>query len=145
MKITSLALGLAMLCVAGPALAANVDVQLLNTGENGEMVFQPDLIRIAPGDTVTFVPVDKGHNAESIPTMMPAGAEGFKGKISQPITQTFTVPGVYGIKCTPHFAMGMVALVVVGDDLSNLDAVEAVKVPKTPADRFHEIFEELQK
>lgn len=145
MKFTSLALGLAMLCVAGPALAANVDVQLLNSGDKGQMVFQPDLIRIAPGDTVTFVPVDKGHNAESIPTMMPAGAEAFKGKISQPVTATFTVPGVYAVKCTPHFAMGMVALIVVGDDTSNLDAVKAATVPKKPADRFHEIFEELAK
>lgn len=145
MKFTSLALGLAMLCVAGPALAANVEVHMLNTGDKGQMVFQPDLVRIAPGDTVTFVPVDKGHNAESIPTMMPAGAEAFKGKISQPVTATFTVPGVYGIKCTPHFALGMVAVVVVGDDLSNLDAVKAATVPKKPADRFHEIFEELQK
>ena len=31
------------------------------------------------------------------------------------LTVTFTVPGVYGVKCKPHYGMGMVALVVVGE------------------------------
>jgi len=30
------------------------------------MVFEPALLKNAPGDTVTFVPTDKSHNAESI-------------------------------------------------------------------------------
>jgi pseudoazurin len=63
-----------------------------------------------PGDTVTSVPADKGHNAE---TVVPDGAETFKGKINEEIKQTFSVPGVYVIKCTPHWSMGMAAVVVV--------------------------------
>ena len=86
-----------------------------NTGEGGAMVFEPMLTKIAAGDTVKFIPTDKGHNAESIKDILPEGAEPFKGKINEEIAVTFTVPGVYGIKCTPHFAMGMVALVVVDD------------------------------
>jgi plastocyanin len=54
MKLTSLALGLALVCAAAPALAANVDVQLLNKGDKGAFVFQPDLVKIGVGDTVTF-------------------------------------------------------------------------------------------
>ncbi len=145
MKLLSLALGVALLCAAAPAFAANVDVQMLNSGDKGPMVFQPDVVHIAVGDTVTFLPTDKGHDVEGIAAMMPAGAQPFKGQMSKPFTQTFTVPGVYGVKCTPHFAMGMVGVVVVGDDLSNLDAVKAAVIPKKPQDRFTAIFAELQK
>jgi len=145
MKIASLALGLALIWAAAPVFAANVDVQLLNKGDKGAMVFQPDLVKVAVGDTVTFQPTDKGHNVEGITEMMPAGAAPFKGQFSQPLTVTFTVPGVYAVKCDPHYPLGMVAVVVVGDDLSNLDAVKAVKNPGKAQQRFEEIFEELQK
>ena len=40
---------------------------------------------------------------------MPEGAKAFKGKINQEIAVTFDAPGTYGIKCAPHFGMGMVA------------------------------------
>ena len=53
---------------------------MLNKGEKGVMVFQPDLVMAAPGDTVTFVPTDKSHNAEAIKDMLPEGATLFKGK-----------------------------------------------------------------
>jgi len=94
--------------VATSAFAADFEVQMKNKGEQGAMVFEPSVTKVAVGDTVTFVPTDKGHNAESIPGMLPDGAELFKGQIGQPVEVTFTVPGVYGVKCLPHFSMGMV-------------------------------------
>lgn len=114
-----------------PAFAANFDVEMLNKAPNGDtMAFSPVLTRVAVGDTVTFKPTDKGHDAMAIADLIPTGAEPFKGKMGEEITVTFTVPGVYVIKCSPHFAMGMIAVVVVGDDLGNLDAVKAAKLPK---------------
>eukprot|EP01036_Dinobryon_divergens_P050989 gene50989-68251_t len=65
---------------AAPAMAANFDVQLLNKGAAGAMVFEPSLVKVAVGDTVTFKPTDKGHNVESIKGMIPDGAEEIKGK-----------------------------------------------------------------
>jgi pseudoazurin len=130
---------------ATPALAAEVEVHMLNKGADGAtMVFEPALIRVAAGDTVKFVTVDKGHNAETINGMIPEGAEPFKGKINEEIDVTFTVPGVYGIKCLPHHAMGMVALVVVGDDLSNLEAVKGARNPPKAKERFEAMFAELE-
>ena len=127
-----------------PAFAANFEVHMLNKGEAGTMVFEPALTRIAPGDTVTFIPTDKGHNAETIAGMLPAGAETFKGKIGQEVVVTFTVPGAYGVKCLPHFPMGMVALVVVGEGPpANLEALKAVTMPKKPTERFAAIYGEL--
>jgi pseudoazurin len=138
-----LATTVAVTLVAQPALAANFEVQMLNKGAAGAMVFEPALVKVAPGDTVTFIPTDKGHNAETIKDMIPEGAEPFKGKTGEQIVVTFTVPGAYGIKCAPHLAMGMVALVVVGDAPANLDAVKAVKQPKKAQERFAAAFAEL--
>lgn len=127
------------------SLAAEFEVQMLNRGEAGAMVFEPALIRIAVGDTVRFVPTDRSHNAETIPGMLPDGAEPFKGKINEEIAVTFSVPGVYGIKCLPHLAMGMVALVVVGDGPpANLDAARAAKVPPLAKKRLDPLFAEIE-
>ncbi|GLQ56113.1 pseudoazurin [Devosia nitrariae] len=129
---------------ATPARAAEVEVQMLNQGEMGAMVFEPALIRIAAGDTVTFVPTDRGHNAETIRGMVPEGAEGFKGAINQPISVTLDVPGIYGVKCLPHHAMGMVALIVVGDDTSNVEEAKAARQPAKAKERFDALFAEIE-
>lgn len=135
----------AVLALTGtPALAANFEVQMLNKGADGAMVFEPALTKVAVGDTVTFLPTDKGHNAETIKGMLPDGAEPFKGAMGKEVVVTFTIPGAYGIKCAPHLGMGMVALVVVGDAPANLEAVKAVKLPKTAQERFEPLYEQLQ-
>ena len=101
--------------VASPAAAKDWQVKMLNQGSNGQlMVFEPNFVAVKPGDTVTFVPTNGGHNAESIPGMLPAGAAPFKGAIGKPITVKFTQQGLYGYKCLPHSALGMVGLVQVG-------------------------------
>ena len=74
---------LAALVLAGGSQAADHQIQMLNKGEKGTMVFQPDFVQATPGDTVTFVPTDKGHDAESIKGMIPDGAEPFKGKMNE--------------------------------------------------------------
>ena len=91
---------------ATPALAANFEVKMLNKGEAGAMVFEPAFVKVAPGDTVTFVPTDKGHNAETMPEILPVGAEAFKGKMAGETVLPFTAPAAYGIKCAPHLGMG---------------------------------------
>jgi len=112
------------------AVAAEFEVHMLNKGANGQaMVFEPAMLKIAPGDTVNFVPVDKGHNAEVIARMLPDGAEPFKGSIGQAFSVTFDVPGAYAYKCLPHFAMGMVGLIVVGDAPANIEDIKGAKLP----------------
>jgi pseudoazurin len=125
---TFIATALAAMMAAGAAHAADHQVQLLNKSEHGVMVFEPNYIEAAPGDTVTFVPTDKGHDAASIDGMIPDGAQPFKGEISKPITVTVDKEGVYGVKCVPHYGMGMVALIVVGKPV-NLEQAKAVKQP----------------
>jgi pseudoazurin len=124
---------------AGGADAAEHQILMLNKGEKGAMVFEPDFVRVAPGDTVRFVPTDKGHNAETIKGMVPDGAEPFKSKFNKEIVVTFENEGVYGVKCAPHYAMGMVAIVQVGEPV-NLDAAKAVKHRGKATAVFAELF-----
>ena len=119
----------AAIALASPAAAADHVVKMLNKGKAGMMVFEPALVKIAPGDTVTFIPTDKSHNAESIAGMIPGGATAFKGKMNQPLKVTFAKPGLYGYKCLPHYGMGMVGVVVVGNASSNLAAAQKVSHP----------------
>jgi pseudoazurin len=135
MKVLALAAIAAMLAAA-PAYATNFEVHMLNKGADGvTMVFEPALTQIASGDSVTFIPTDKGHNAETIKEILPEGAEAFKGAIGKEVVVTFTVPGVYGVKCSPHFGMGMVAAVVVGEP-ANLDAAKTAKLPGKARERL---------
>ena len=107
-------------------MAADHKVRMLNRGAAGMMVFEPAFLAIQPGDTVTFLSADPGHNAEIIAGMLPAGAPGFKGAINKEITVGFAPEGLYGYKCAPHYAMGMVGLIQVGDEAPN--AADAAKV-----------------
>lgn len=125
-----------MAASAAPALAADFEVRMLNQGAAGAMVFEPALTKIAVGDTVTFVPVDKGHNAETMKEILPAGGTTFKGAINEKITVTFDVPGAYGIKCTPHVGMGMVGLVIVGDDPVDVDAIKRTRLTEAARKRL---------
>ena len=124
-KMMTLATAAALMTMAGGVFAAEIEVKMLNKGNEGMMVFEPALVKIAPGDTVKFVATDKGHNAETIKGMLPADATPFLGKSGEDVAVAFNKPGVYGVKCLPHYGMGMVAMVVVGAPI-NLDEAKAI-------------------
>jgi pseudoazurin len=115
---------------ASPAQAKEWSVAMVNRGPDGAMDFTPAFLRIAPGDTVRFVARDKTHNAESIPALTPPGGTLFKGAADHDVVVKFTRPGLYGYKCMPHFAMGMVGLVEVGKPVNK--ASFAASVAKLP-------------
>ena len=112
--------------VAAPqlAFAAEHIIEMRNKDDAGNlMVFVPAFVKAAPGDTVKFVPTDKGHNAQSVPNAWPAGVPEVKGAFSKEVVFTTNKDGLYVFKCLPHYGMGMVALVQVGKPI-NLDAVK---------------------
>jgi pseudoazurin len=126
------------------AFAADHQVQMLNKSPEGViMQFEPAFLKIASGDTVTFVPADKGHNSESILEMLPEGAEPWKGKINEEVTVTFAQDGLYGFKCQPHFGMGMVGLIQVGESTANLDAAKMAKLPGKAKPRMAELMAQV--
>lgn len=135
----TLAAALAAAALAFPAFAETFEVKMLNRGEKGSMVFEPDFLVLKPGDSVKFIATHKSHNAASIDGMVPEGYAGFKGKINEEIEVTFDMPGYYGIKCSPHYGMGMVMLVKVGE-AELTDAIRSFEVPARSRPRFDDIF-----
>lgn len=125
-----------VLVLAGAGFAAEHEVKMLNKGEAGMMVFEPAYVKAEPGDVIHFVPTDKSHNVEAIKEILPEGVEPFKSKINEEYSLTVTEPGVYGVKCTPHFAMGMVGLIQVGDAPANLETAKTAKMPKKARERM---------
>ena len=140
--LTFVAGAVAALAIATPAAAADHVVKMLNNGKAGMMVFEPALVTIAPGDSVKFVATDKSHNAETIKGMFPDGAKPFAGKMNEDITVTFDQAGVYGVKCTPHYGMGMVSLVVVGKP-GNEEAARAVVHAGKAKTVFNALFDKV--
>lgn len=129
--IVGSALAIIGIAAASPAEAKEWQVKMLNKGSNGAaMVFEPAFLAVKPNDTVKFIATDKGHNAESIAGMFPAGARPFKGKFNEEIVVRFTTPGLYGYKCLPHTGMGMVGLVQVGPAKNKPQVLaEAARLP----------------
>ena len=118
---------LATVSAFSSANAADITIEMLNKRDDGaKMAFSEDITRIDVGDTVTWVPTSKGHNVEFI-----AGPDGFntpkKSKSSKEVSITFDEPGIYYYWCSPHKSMGMIALVVVGGDKSNIEDIAGAK------------------
>jgi pseudoazurin len=126
------------------ASAAEHVVKMVNDNGKGDfMTFEPSFVTAAPGDTVKFVVVDPGHNAETIPEIWPDGAKPFKGDFSKDVVLTVEKDGVYGVKCLPHYGMGMMALVVAGEPV-NAGQVKSFKPPAPAAKRFEAIAANLK-
>jgi len=136
--------------LARPAVAQDAavhEVKMLNVAPDNpraRQVFLPRIVVAQPGDTIRFVAVDRGHNSESIPEMMPEGAEAWEGAINDEIEVTVDVPGFYGYKCTPHATVGMVGLVIVQGEgmMDNLDDAQSVRQRGRARQVWDEIWEE---
>ena len=107
-------------------IAENHTIDMLNKLGKERMVYSKKVISINLNDDITWKSVDKGHNVEFIG--LPKGASKYKSKISKEAKYTFSKPGIYLYQCTPHKAMGMIGLVIVGKDKSNLDKIKKVRV-----------------
>ena len=114
------------MCIRDSANTFSID--MLNVRSDGQsMVYSEDVLKVEVGDTVVWKPKDKGHNVEFI--IGPDAIElPKKSRINQEFTYTFEKSGVYFYQCTPHKSMGMIAVIIVGDDLTNLDQVKSVRV-----------------
>ena len=129
-------------CISAGALGNGLPQRDLYLSANHAMVMGDMLVNagaMVNGDTIRFVPTDKGHNVETIKGMFPEGVEPFKSKFNEEFTVTVTAEGIYGVKCAPHYAMGMVALIRVGEP-SNADEAKAVKQTGKAKAVFAELF-----
>lgn len=133
----------AFILLTNVAYAKTVEVEMLNKDSAGrKMVYSEEVVAIDAGDTITWVPTDKGHNVEIV-----AAPEGFdipkKSKNGKEVTIEFTVPGIYYYWCTPHKGMGMIGLVVVGGDTSNKDDIAKAKAMGKSKKKLKKLLGEL--
>ena len=126
------------------AHAEDITIDMLNKRDDGaKMVYSQDIATIDVGDTITWLPTQKGHNVEFI-----AGPDGWeapkKSKLGKKYAYTFDTPGVYLYQCTPHKSMGMIAIVVVGDlTQEGVDAIRDAKVKGKSKKKLKELLAEL--
>ena len=126
LKSTLLLSIVSVLLFSSHVIAATHKLEMLNKLGKERMIFSKKVISINLNDDVLWKSVDKGHNVQFIG--MPDGAKKYKSKISKDASYKFEKPGVYLYQCTPHRAMGMIGIVIVGNDKNNLEKIKKVKV-----------------
>ena len=97
-----------------------------------------EVAKIDVGDTIEWLPKNDGHNVEFLVgpdfNSLPE-----KSELNSFHSVTFNIPGVYLYHCTPHGNMGMIGLVIVGNDFHNLSDIEGIElspIAKSILDRF---------
>ena len=128
--------------VSSMAYSADMSIDMLNKLGKEKMVYSVDVAEIDAGDTITWLPATKGHNVHFI-----AGPDGWdlpkKSKNNKEVAITFDTPGIYLYQCTPHASMGMIGLVIVGGDTSNIDAIAKAKVRGKSKKKLKKLLGEL--
>ena len=91
--------------------------------------YRIEVAKIDIGDTIEWSPKNEGHNVEFL------GGPDFnslpeKSDLNAFYSVTFNLPGVYLYHCTPHGNMGMLGLVIVGNDFHNLKDIEGIELSR---------------
>ena len=105
-------------------LAENIKIEF--TADDSYSI---EVAKIGVGETIEWLPTNKGHNVEFLagPNMdlLPE-----KSDLDVSYSVTFALPGVYLYQCTPHGNMGMLGLIVVGNNFNNLDKIEEMELSR---------------
>ena len=105
-------------------LAENVKIEF--TADDSYSI---EVAKIGVGETIEWLPTNKGHNVEFLagPNMESLPE---KSDLDVSHSVTFALPGVYLYQCTPHGNMGMLGLIIVGNNIDNLDDIEKVELSR---------------
>ena len=119
----SIPLVLAAMLMAKQAMAEVIQIEFTQFD-----TFSIEVANIGVGDTVEWLPKNKGHNVEFLagPDMADLPP---KSNMNEFHSVRFEKQGVYLYGCTPHLNMGMLGLIVVGNDLHNIDEIGNINLP----------------
>ena len=119
----SIPLVLAAMLMAKQAMAEVIQIEFTQFD-----TFSIEVANIGVGDTVEWLPKNKGHNVEFLagPDMADLPP---KSNMNEFHSVRFEKQGVYLYGCTPHLNMGMLGLIVVGNDLHNIDEIGNTNLP----------------
>ena len=127
------------------ALAETIEIEMLTKNDAGDrMVFSEELVRAEVGDVIRFLPTDRSHNAQSVKGALPDGQKSFRGKQNKAVEYLVTETGLTAVICAPHQTMGMVALIVVGNDLSNAQQVLDARLRGKGKNKIKALIEQAQ-
>ena len=122
LKLISL---LFIVVISNTAYAKSIQIEFTE-----DDTFSKEIAYINVGNTIEWLPKNEGHNVEFLggPNMnsLPESSE-----VDAFHSITFDASGVYLYQCTPHGNMGMLGLVIVGNDLHNLEAIKKIKLSST--------------
>ena len=143
-KFTILFTLITLLFLQNESISATYDVDMLNKRDDGEkMVYSTDVLHVNLNDTVTWLPTTKGHNVEFIEAPESADLPKKPSKVNKEFSYTFNEPGIYLYQCSPHKSMGMIALVVVDGNLSNIDDIASTRVVGKSKKKLKELLSSL--
>ena len=123
------------------SISETLEIDMLNKLGKEKMVYSIKVAKVNLNDKIIWKSKTKGHNVEFIG--MPKGVKKLKSKINKDVEYDFKVPGIYLYQCTPHKAMGMIGLVIVGNDKNNLEQIKKVKLRGKSKKVFKELLKEL--
>ena len=114
------------LIIISSKLASAETIQIDFTSDDS---FSVEVAKIDVGDTIDWLPKNEGHNVEFL------GGPDFnslpeKSDLNAFYSVTFNLTGVYLYHCTPHGNMGMLGLVIVGNDFHNLKDIEGIELSR---------------
>jgi len=111
-----------LVIISKVALAETIQIEFT---ENDS--YSLEIAYIDAGDTIEWLPKNEGHNVEFIagPKMdeLPNNSN-----INESHSVLFKTPGIYLYGCTPHLNMGMLGLIIVGNDFHNLNEVNKIEL-----------------
>ena len=122
--------------------AETIEIEMLNKMGKERHVYSVKVAKINVDDKIVWKSVDRGHNVEFIG--MPKGIKKFKSKVSKDTEYTFKIPGIYLYQCTPHKALGMIGLVIVNNDKSNLEDIMKIKLRGKSKKVFSKLIKTVQ-
>ena len=122
--------------------------------KDGGYHFEPHVVRVTVGGTVTFVNESGSHSTTAYhpdndqPQLVPDGAASWDSGIlteqGATVEHTFETEGVYHYYCSPHESLGMVGSIIVGEpDAHGQPALETI--PKDKPEAVRNKLEELNK
>ena len=92
--------------------------------------FSKEIVFIDVGDTIEWIPKNEGHNVDFLGgpniSSLPESSE-----VDAFHSITFDASGVYLYHCEPHGNMGMLGLVIVGNDFHNLEKIANIELSST--------------
>ena len=131
--------------VGAPADTAEVRMVTSDAGDH----FEPHVVRVNVGGTVTFVNESGMHSATAYhpdydqPQLVPDGSaawdSGLLQREGETFEHTFETEGIYHYYCIPHEQVGMIGSVIVGEP----DPHDEVAVEDPPAEKSEVVREKL--